>query len=505
MKVPHHLATSVSSSIRRAGSLLLPVSGVLAAAGVWIASQVPEYAVLDDYRMVSAVKRMRPLHIEGHAGTELGTGRVVPALLFDIVWTSVSSVADLWYVRVIGLSVVALTIAWFLLWIRSVLQISGFAAHFALAVSGYLVLLLPTVSATTTWAQKATQLLAFPLAIGAGIFATSKSLNKKSWMLITLLIFLSAFTYQHITMVAVFPTALWAGLEHEHSRESQRLRRVAVVSTLAGCSLLVNFLFVRVYSSDVLKRISGRTWQNRLDELFDFSAKSIHLYVEKHPSLVIVSLALYVLVVGTSIWTAGNSSAIRILTSVLFSIGCLLAVTLVSDGDSSYRAVFPIQIVTWIGASVLVVHASNTSPRVRLTKYLPVMVLCLSAIWLTNDAHRTLHTRIALANHNDWRDLKCTLRRVAVEKPQAEVILRLAPITLSGEGAAFSEIGLLARHIGWILHDQVDLAVSTTDELNSLNEINFGILDFEDVVVDGTTSVSVIDLRQPCSKRLSGY
>ncbi|NDE67180.1 MAG: hypothetical protein EB062_03660, partial [Actinobacteria bacterium] len=60
--------------------------------------------------MVLAVEGMRPFRIEGHAATELATGRIIPAYLFDLFWFRVDSLEDLTYVRWIGFSIVVLTI-----------------------------------------------------------------------------------------------------------------------------------------------------------------------------------------------------------------------------------------------------------------------------------------------------------------------------------------------------------------------------------------------------------
>ena len=144
-----------TSSFRAIGLLYFgPLAGVAIAIFLWVTSQHSPYAVLDDYRMVAAVKDMRPFIIEGHSETEFNTGRFVPALLFDLVWTGVRSINDLWYVRVLGLLLVAGSVVLYQIWFMGYAKITSPMAKMSIAISSFIVVLLPTVSATTTWAQK---------------------------------------------------------------------------------------------------------------------------------------------------------------------------------------------------------------------------------------------------------------------------------------------------------------------------------------------------------------
>lgn len=455
--------------------------------------------------MVASVQDMRPFRFEGHALTELHTGRVIPGLLFDFVWTRVSSIDDLWYVRVIGFSVVAITVILVQMWFLSVLKIRGGFAHLSMMIAGFLTLLLPSVIATTTWAQKATQLLAFPLAIGAGILATSERLNVTNWIKISLLIFLAAFTYQHFTTLAVLPTALWAALSYSPGRSPGVIRRVAVVAMLSGLALVVNYLFVQVLAPDVLERISNRSLTSRIRELADFIAKGIHLHVEKTPQAILVSFTLFLLILLTSLFTSRDKTVFRILLAIVFSIGCALIVSLASDGDSSYRAVFPIQITTWLGASCLVACCSRDRGFVRMSffRHTPVLILFLSAAWLVGDARLTLHDRISLGNHRDWRDLVCTLSEMSRSESRDVINVRLAPVVASGPNGVFSEIGLQAKHVDWVFGDQVKLAIQSVPSLDSLKESRFEIFGADAAVPSRLSESEVIDLQQPCTERFA--
>jgi hypothetical protein len=472
-----------------------PLAGVAIAIFLWVTSQHSPYAVLDDYRMVAAVKDMRPFIIEGHSETEFNTGRFIPALLFDLVWTGVRSINDLWYVRVLGLLLVAGSVVLYQIWFMGYAKITFPMAKVSIAISSFIVVLLPTVSATTTWAQKTTQLLALPLAMLAGILATSTQVRICRWVAISILIFLSAFSYQHFVTIAVFPLAVAMGIRRSGSLRPE-VGRMTVVLGLVFGSLITNVLVVRLIAADVLDRVSQIPLRTRIAEAFEVLAKGAHLFIDKNVLLLGLSASLIIGVTVTAL--LNNKKSVFVLAGVIFGVGASVAVTLAGDGDSSYRMTFPTQITLWMGLGSLVSYSIQQSDG-RRWKLLGLGFLTLISLVLVVENRNTVGNRISEANADDWTNINCHLLSFLPNPVLEEVVARLSPLPVSGNTSVASEVGLLASHIGWIARDQYELAVKSDQRLNHLESVLFTVVDYDQDLPTQTDKVVTVDLQTVCN------
>ena len=484
-----------TSSFRAIGLLYFgPLAGVTIAIFLWVTSQHGPYAVLDDYRMVAAVKDMRPFIIEGHSETEFNTGRFVPALLFDLVWTGVRSINDLWYVRLLGLLLVAGSVVLYQIWFMGYAKITSPTAKVSIAISSFIVVLLPTVSATTTWAQKTTQLLALPLAMLAGILATSTQVRICRWVAISILIFLSAFSYQHFVTIAVFPLAVAMGIRRSGSLRPE-VGRMTVVLGLVFGSLITNVLVVRLIAADVLDRVSQIPLRTRIAEAFEVLAKGAHLFIDKNVLLLGLSASLIIGVTATALFN--NKRTVSVLVGVIFGVGASVAVTLAGDGDSSYRMTFPTQITLWMGLGSFVSYSIQQSGA-RLWKLLSLSFLALISLVLVVENKNTVGNRISEANADDWANINCHLLSLEPNPSVEEIVVRLSPVLVSGNASVASEVGLLASHVEWIVRDQYKLTIKSDQRLNHLESVMFTVVDYDQDFPTQTAKVVTVDLRSVC-------
>lgn len=484
-----------TSSLRAVGLLYFwPLFGVTIAIFLWVTAQHTPYGVLDDYRMVAAVKDMRPFVIEGHAATEFNTGRFVPALLFDLVWTGVKSINDLWYVRILGLLVVAGSVVLYQVWFMGYAKIVSPMAKVSIAISSFFVLLIPTVSATTTWAQKTTQLIALPLAMLAGILTTSAQVRIRRWAAISILIFLSAFSYQHFVTIAIFPLAVAIGIKR-FSSPRLVVGRMTIVLCLIFGSLITNVLVVRLVAPDVLDRVSQISLRTRISEAFDILAKGAHLFVDKNLSLLSLSASLIIGVIAIALFD--NRKTVLVLVAVMFAVGASVAVTLAGDGDSSYRMTFPTQITLWLGLGSLSSYSIQLNNG-KIQKLISLSLLALISLFLIAESNNTVGNRISEANADDWTNINCHLLSLAPNPSLEEIVVRLSPVLLSGNASVASEVGLLASHIGWVARDQYGLAVQSDVRLNRLETVIFTVVSSDENLPSPTDKVMTINLETVC-------
>lgn len=484
-----------TSSFRAIGLLYFgPLAGVAIAIFLWVTAQHTPYAVLDDYRMVAAVKDMRPFVIEGHAATEFKTGRFVPALLFDLVWTGVKSINDLWYVRILGLLVVAGSVVLYQVWFMGYAKIVSPMAKVSIAISSFFVLLIPTVSTTTTWAQKTTQLIALPLAMLAGILTTSAQVRIRRWAAISILIFLSAFSYQHFVTIAVFPLAVAIGIQRFGSPRLVVGRMMVVLCLIFG-SLVTNVLVVRLVAPDVLDRVSQIPLRTRISEAFDVLVKGAHLFVDKDVPLLGLSASLIIGVIAIALFD--NRKTVLVLVAVMFAVAASVAVTLAGDGDSSYRMTFPTQITLWLGLGSLSSYSIQLNNR-KIQKIISLGFLALISLFLVAESNNTVGNRISEANADDWTNINCHLLSFIPNPVLEEVVARLSPLPVSGNTSVASEVGLLASHVEWIVRDQYELAVKSDQRLNHLESVLFTVVDYDQDLPTQTDKVVTVDLQTVC-------
>jgi hypothetical protein len=428
---------------------------------VWYRSVfVSSYGVLDDYRLVEQARSgIRPFRIsEGHAATELVTGRFVPSLLFTVIWRLVDDVSDLKYLRLMAFVVVVSALASLAYFAAQEFDLGVSMTSFTTFVIVLLGVLLPGSVATVTWAQKATQLLALPAAVGAGVLATRfQSMTICKWSLVCGLLVLSVFSYQHFVMMSTLPLAI-AGLNRFfHNRDEEMLKRTAVVTIACCLILLINYRFVYVFDSTVIGK-SSFSFYERVMHLFTQTLPfAIHLRIVKDPLLVSITAALGIASLSLLAWV--SRAHLLLVVAVLYSTGLSALISLGANREINYRMAMPIQLTAWLGLLLLMcVGAQKCWGRRARLGAAQMLLISIVIAFVGHEAMTSVNERIVKANTNEWAEVLDNVQ-VARESNAGRIILQMEDTPLSGRCAVYSEIGLLGRHVAWVLEDQYRLAI----------------------------------------------
>jgi len=478
---------------------LIPGLGGACLGGIYtFISQTSVFAVTDDYRLIRFARVLRPFILEGHARAEAETGRVLPGLLFKIIWFGVDDISDLWTVRLIGIVLVGISVVVFLSWLATSLKTIPPRTQVLFFTVGFLAMVLPGVSATTTWATKTTHLMAIPLAMFAGVLATRLYMGTWRWTTVTLLILLSVFSYQHFALLPTLPVALSAVLGGSISDRGRQLKRVGLVIAIGLFALICNVIFVRVINPGQLDRITGRPLSNRLAELIDVAGKGAHLFVSKSVFALMITLLLIAATVIVSIWV--DSKSWKVLIGIVAASGCSVLITFGADGDSSYRMILPTQLTIWLGLGALAIKSSVKSRTPLDGRWtLLTTVLITTALLTAVDARRVVGEDITGRNQNDWIRTNCYIDKALSQESPREIVARLIPVELTGPHAVHSEVGLLASHLEWLFLDQWNLAITTSPERSLLLEVPLRVIGASEELPPQRANSYVIDLRLPCN------
>ena len=298
-------------------------------------------------------------------------------------------------------------------------------------------------------------------------------------------------------MLAVFPVALWALTPSTGLSAAAALTRIIEVSVVCFTSLLLNVVFVRIYAPDVLGGVGIGSAGNRLNALFgSYLPKSVHLVVTKSATSLLVTAAVF----GALVYLALSLSraSARILLASLLSVGMSSLVTLGGAVDTSYRFIFPGQVAMWLGIWLAIIHALANSTRVRSAlRVVLVLGLILVSTGFALKSRGVSSSVIAERNATDISEAMCHLTNAAESSGITELVFRLDRVSLSGKEAVYSEIGLLASHVDWILSDQLTLLMTSDSALESLRKLPLTILD-SDAELPHSATTFVADLQSTC-------
>lgn len=453
------------------------------------------YGVLDDFLCAyEAQSGLDWFHLtSGFARIEVATGRLIPAILFSFIWGNVTSLEDLDLVRFFGLLVVCSGVIALTIWARRLNRSQNIFRDFVLLLGSVMILVLPSVTATVTWAQKATQLVALPLSIFSGILATKTgSLTKFRWTLIIVLNLASAFSYQHFTTLATLPVFIWAAFIFIASHDLSGVRRSFSISLISFFSLIVNYLFVWIRNQDVIPE--GPTFTTKINDLFLRQLpKSLHIFIETTPFLVGLSVTVFLsMLLIVVLWTRNSWPY---LLAVFMSAGLSSLITLGGNRDASYRLVMPTQLTLWMGLLLVLslVIQSDRSRSIRMRVAL-IGILIASVTLTTLDAKTTVYTRISDRNRNQWKIIYDEVENLSNAPTPKKIIVSLVPLIESGNCATHSEIGLLGWHEGWVLRDQFAYAFLDFPNGKILAQIPLEILDHDQDLPDSSEDTYVINL-----------
>jgi hypothetical protein len=461
------------------------------------------FAVLDDYRKVLEVSdgiRLFNVH-RGMSGTLWNTGRVVPALLSGIVWRIATGVSQLSFMRFIALVAVLVSLVALIQLLRLCDFPDEVGIHLlAATVLGFVsLLLLPSVAATVTFATLAVPMVSVPVAIVAGLLLSTSRLTLQQILGSSLLILCSVFSYQQMAVLATLPVFFSVALHYSSGWDRrQSLKRGALVVGLIGVSLAANLAFIRVVSDDTLSRVASASISDKARRLVtSYIPKSFHLFLEKDPAFFAVSLAMFVVisVVSIALWR----TAVLLIIAVFSSFAVSSILFLGTDGDTSYRVVFPSQLILWAGLVLVFVASMVNVKNVGGTHSIgialvPFVLFGLLAI----HGHDIAYVRISAANESDLERLECHIvgSYDAISASET-VILQLAPVELTGPRGVHSEIGLLGSHVDWVASDMWKVVTSLDSRFSDFEDTEVSIVSAAEAVVVSDTSV-ILDLATTC-------
>lgn len=439
----------------------LSSAGAVAVSMFWYRSVfLSTYGVLDDYRLVEQAQRgIRIFRMtEGHASTELATGRLVPSFLFTIIWRFVDDVSDLKFIRLFGFAVVVSALVMLAYFASREFELDRMMSAASSATLVFLGILLPGSVATVTWAQKATQLLAIPMAVGAGVLAArSRQMSRRTWLTVVILLSLSVFSYQQFVMMSTLPVAIAGANQFIRSRSRELLKRTIWVTLASLLALVINYMLVYLFDSSVIGEdsipIADRV-KNLVVQTLPFA---IHLRVAKDFHLVAVTAALGATAVVLLI--RARRSQLLLIAAVAYSTFLSALVSLGSNREINYRMAMPIQMTAWLGIAILIFSCAHqwTRSRNALRTALLFSALLIT-LFVAGDALTSVNQRIVNANSDEWAEVIDNVQS-AKGLNAKQIILQMQDTPLSGPCAVYSEIGLLGRHVRWVLEDQYRLAV----------------------------------------------
>lgn len=476
----------------------------LVASMAYLPALLAHFAVLDDYRKVLEFQHgfttWKPLNLSsGVALTNVVAGRVIPAVIGNLVWPWVTSVQMLWLPRILSFTIVLATTLFLVHWTAQLLQFSLFQ-KWVFASAPVLLLLLPGSIAVITFASLSTALPALPMAVGSGIILSRDSVTNKHLLGSFVLSLGAAFSYQHFTMLLGLPLAIWAADTYCKSRRVP-VARLATGLAFGVVALLANYVYLLMVSESAIERVSGVGLLDRFNNLLtSYLPKSLHFWLDKSTQWFALSLAL-VLGVGAIGIMRKPESAIFLLAA-LFSWLCVSLPTVAGDGHASYRLIFPAQFAFFFGLIVAFTYA-HRAPAAG--KQIPhsfgtssAAVLLVVALVVLPSSRETLYNRIARANSFDYTLLRCHLRNIESPSTVETILLRLVPVALTGDQAVYSEIGLRAIHVEWVLFDLYRVLLVEDSELDLLKDVSYSIS--EDSTFDSSnSSLTLVDPTKPCN------
>lgn len=476
----------------------------LVALMVNVPALLTRFAVLDDYRKVLEFQRgfatWAPFNLgSGVAHTNVLTGRVIPALIGNFVWPWVTSIQMLWLPRMLTFSIILTTTLFLSNWTARLLQFSLFQ-RWIFAPAPVLLLLLPGTTAVITFASLSTALIALPLALASGILLSRDVVTKRHLLGSLALSFGAAFSYQHFTLLLGLPLAIWAADQYRRGRHVP-IRRLVTGLTFGILALLANYAYLLLVSPDAVERVTGVGLFDRVTNLLSSHLpKSLHLWLEKSPQWFALSLALIIGVSAIGVLQTRQSGVY--LVAALSGWLCVSLPTIAADGDSSYRLIFPAQFAFFFGLTVALTYAHRTTAaskwRPRLFGALSAAVLLLMTLIVLPSSHETLSNRIARANSSDYERLRCHLQNIESPVAVQTILLRRVPVSLTGDEAVYSEIGLRAVHVDWVLIDLYNTLLAENPELGDLRHVSVLVSDDSSVDSDDS-SITLIDLAKPCT------
>jgi hypothetical protein len=162
---------------------------------------------------------------------------------------------------------------------------------------------------------------------------------------------------------------------------------------------------------------------------------------------------------------------------------------------------FPTQFSLWLGLGSLIsvtLQQRRDGGALNWARVLGVAILVAASMVTMVESRKVLGAKISFANAEDWTSLNCHIRSLEPNASIDDVVVRLAPTTISGPQRVASEIGLLARHVEWIFRDQWELAINSNLRFGAVDQLNLVVVDYDQRLPPESDRVTTVDLQTIC-------
>jgi len=382
-------------------------------------------------------------------------GRLIPAMLGRWMLEWPRGIDFLVWVRLLGIALIALTALILSHWVLR--QLNGDRKPILLVLSysaGVLTAALPSLVSAAMWATMTPQLLGLVTAIGAGYWISINSgrCMVRLFVLAAVLILLSAFSYQSLTILALLLPYLGAGISLARGERVRWLPLVMVTSWVA-LALVLNYVWVITQGGSGSERFGAASYGEASRWMTsEFVPVATNLWVSTDPLFVVGSgivlsafLLSPMLLQIRAIWIPAFS-----LVGICAWLGVIL---LIRETYVTYRFAMSTQIWLWFSAffclSLFVSWAVARRREMQRPLSVFVMLLALGAVVST---HETARSSIADPNERDWLYALCLVDRL--EKPETPRMISLVTTKSSQVDSPhkrFDEIGVVSSEVAWSL------------------------------------------------------
>ena len=410
-----------------------------------------EYGRLDDYTLVvqSVAKNHHFREVFFYSG------RVIPAVIGDVLFSPVRSVSDLTYLRIVNVVILAVTASVLALIVYKLL--SKDSKNYGLITGcliGLTVFVVPASPNAATWAVQSILHIAMPLALIAGYLIVS--LDDKNWKkrmpAAFALILLSAFTYQHCVMLAALPV-IFSACQSWATKKLVEVKKFLYVFISCGVALFLNLMFVRFLGAGSEKRSFSQPFAQSLGWFVDtFIPRAINLGVPDTTNNFRSSLVLALLLLVAPILIRRN----LFVNSLICIATCLIAAAVVipTENWASYRLLFPFQIMFWssIGFSIFISFELGQ----KRWNVIPVALLSFMLIsGLVNSSTRAWDY-FAVPNSVDWASVNCVVEKLNPDLP-INALVTTDPVDIQSEVISYDEYGVVGSAVDWSLTNMFNL------------------------------------------------
>lgn len=402
-----------------------------------------------------------------HVQAWMDSGRPIPAAVAVFLDSIPSSVEDLTLIRILTTAILSLGAAGLGVALLRIRRRTDKRAVILAVVVGGFAISLPAMPSIATWAVLAGSSIAFPAAVAAGLVATKRRTALLPWWVWSgVLVFVAAFSYQHVAPVALLPLLLWSADCWIHRRVWYPSRPI-ILGGLVLVSLVGNFFYLRLVDSASLDRVDGSTVSERFQWFaFEFLPRTIDLALPW--SLRSAAISAVTLILFLSVPLLLGRRYLMLSLAVICCWGFTAVVVLPTELWASYRLVSASQFVLWGGAAIVVAYTITSVRSSLLRNAATVAALAVVVVALLVAGNRA-YRYIAVPNALDWASTLCTIREFGPVNDGFTLVLN--PYDASGSTVlSYDEYGLIGSSFDWTLPYMVALAEKELDPSLALED-----------------------------------